>query len=118
MCIPFCCRRDAPCTIVVCVWNTQICDLYSGEACKSVPSLCHKIDNSCKLCTSVYLIFGLPLFLFGIIYGVYNWIYYSSRDIFTPTGTIMIITLCIILGFQLLLQVINNDIENSPRPSK
>ena len=68
--------------------------------------------------SSVYLIFGLPLFLFGIIYGVYNWIYYSSRDIFTPTGTIMIITLCIILGFQLLLQVINNDIENSPRPSK
>ena len=64
---------------------------------------------------SIYLIFGLPLFLFGVIFGFFEWIYYSSNNIFAPTGTIMLITLTIILGFQLLLQAIHFDIVNAPK---
>jgi dolichol-phosphate mannosyltransferase len=64
---------------------------------------------------SLYIFFGVPLFLFGVISGLYNWWYYSSRDLFAPTGTIMIDTLSIILGFQLLLQAIQYDIFNAPK---
>jgi len=64
---------------------------------------------------SIYLIFGLPLFLFGLIFGSFEWFYYSSKNILAPTGTIMIITLSIILGFQLLLQAIHFDIVNAPK---
>ena len=64
---------------------------------------------------SIYLLFGVPLFLFGIIFGIFKWIQYASIDQLTPTGTIMIITLSIILGFQLLLQAIQYDIFNAPK---
>jgi dolichol-phosphate mannosyltransferase len=64
---------------------------------------------------SLYILFGLPLFLFGVIFGLYEWWFYSSRSILAPTGTIMIISLSIILGFQLLLQAIQYDIFNAPK---
>lgn len=64
---------------------------------------------------SLYLLLGVPLFLFGIVYGSYIWWYYASNEILTPTGTIMIITLSIILGFQLLLQAIQYDILKAPK---
>ena len=68
--------------------------------------------------SSVYILLGLPLFLFGFIYGLYTWSFYSSQDIFAPTGTIMLVTLTIILGFQLLLQAIHYDIIKAPKPEK
>ena len=64
---------------------------------------------------SIYIIFGLPLFLFGLVYGVFEWAYYSSNNILAPTGTIMLVTLSIILGFQLLLQAVHFDIVNAPK---
>ena len=64
---------------------------------------------------SIYLIFGLPMFLFGVIFGVYEWIYYASKNIAAPTGTIMVVVLNVILGFQLLLQGIQFDIINAPK---
>ncbi len=67
--------------------------------------------------TSLHLLFGVPLFLFGVIYGSYSWWYHTSHDVLAPTGTIMIITLSIILGFQLLLQAIQYDIFRTPKAS-
>ena len=64
---------------------------------------------------SVYLLFGFPMFLFGFVYGIYNWIHYASLGEFTPTGTIMLITVSLILGFQLLLQAIQYDILKAPK---
>lgn len=64
---------------------------------------------------SVYLLVGFPMFLFGMIYGIYNWIHYASLGKFTPTGTIMLITVSLILGFQLLLQAIQFDILKAPK---
>lgn len=63
---------------------------------------------------SIYILFGLPMFLFGIIFGTFKWIHHASINTFAPTGTIMIITITIILGFQLLLQAIQYDIFNAP----
>ncbi|MGB6268345.1 MAG: glycosyltransferase family 2 protein [Olleya sp.] len=65
--------------------------------------------------SSIYLLFGIPLFLFGFIYGLYTWWFYSSKDIFAPTGTIMLVTLTIIIGFQLLLQAVHYDITKAPK---
>lgn len=64
---------------------------------------------------SVYMIIGMPLFFFGVIYGIYNWLFHGYQNTFTPTGTIMIVTISIILGFQLLLQFIQIDIYNAPK---
>lgn len=64
---------------------------------------------------SVYLLFGFPLFMFGLIFGISEWIYYANINTFAPTGTIMIVTLSIILGFQLILQAIQYDIINAPK---
>ena len=64
---------------------------------------------------SIYTIFGLPLFLFGLYYGITNYIKYSTSNIAAPTGTVVIPTLLIILGFQLLLSAVSYDITNYPR---
>jgi dolichol-phosphate mannosyltransferase len=64
---------------------------------------------------SLYILFGIPLFLFGVFFGVYEWWFYASQNIFAPTGTIMIVSLSIIIGFQLVLQAIQYDIFNAPK---
>ncbi|WP_046755622.1 glycosyltransferase family 2 protein [Kordia jejudonensis] len=66
---------------------------------------------------SLYILVGFPMFMFGLVYGIYNWWYYTHIDTFAPTGTIMLITLCIILGFQLILQAIQFDILRAPKSS-
>ena len=67
---------------------------------------------------TLYLLFGMPLFLGGVIFGGYNWYHYSSINQFTPLGTIMISALLIILGFQLLLQAVQFDIFLTPKKSE
>ena len=64
---------------------------------------------------SIYLLFGLPLFLFGAVYGIVNFVKYGSSHIPAPTGTVVIPTLLIILGFQLLISAVNYDITNYPK---
>jgi dolichol-phosphate mannosyltransferase len=64
---------------------------------------------------SVYILCGLPLFLFGALYGLVNFIKYGSSHVSAPTGTVVIPTLLIILGFQLLLAAISFDVANYPK---
>ena len=64
---------------------------------------------------SVYMLFGIPFFITGIIYGVVNFVKYASSHLPAPTGTVVIPTLLIILGFQLLLSAVSYDITNYPR---
>jgi hypothetical protein len=64
---------------------------------------------------SIYILFGFPLFLIGIIFGIVNYIKYGASHIPAPTGTVVIPTLLIILGFQLILSAINYDITNYPK---
>ncbi|MES1220522.1 MAG: glycosyltransferase family 2 protein, partial [Bacteroidota bacterium] len=59
--------------------------------------------------------FGFPLFALGVIYGILNFIKYTSSHIPAPTGTVVIPTLLITLGFQLLLSAANYDINNYPK---
>lgn len=64
---------------------------------------------------SVYILLGLPMFLFGLTLGVIEWM----RSILTgetrSAGTIMLVALPIIVSFQMLLQAIQIDINSVPR---
>jgi len=63
---------------------------------------------------SVFLATGLPLVLFGTSWSVHHWIRSVRTGVVATTGTVMIGTLSIILGFQLLLQAVVLDVQNEP----
>jgi glycosyltransferase involved in cell wall biosynthesis len=64
---------------------------------------------------SVYTLTGLPLLVFGLIFGIIKWIQYASLNIPAPTGTVMLPTLSVLLGIQLLLSAIEIDLRSVPR---
>ncbi len=64
---------------------------------------------------SLYIIIGIPLLSFGLLFGTIKWIEYASRDIPAPTGTVMLPTLSVILGIQIMLSAIEIDINSTPR---
>jgi glycosyltransferase involved in cell wall biosynthesis len=64
---------------------------------------------------SVYILFGVPFSLLGWIYGIVNFVKYAAANTVAPTGTVVIPTLLIILGFQLLLAALHYDITNYPK---
>ena len=64
---------------------------------------------------SVYLLTGLPLLLFGLIFGIVKWIHYASLNLPAPTGTVMLPTLAVILAIQILLSAIALDLQSVPK---
>jgi glycosyltransferase involved in cell wall biosynthesis len=67
---------------------------------------------------AVFYLAGLVLFLFGSVFGLYHWIVNMGLNRATPTGTVILAAIPVILGFQLLLQAIVLDVQNSPRPDR
>jgi glycosyltransferase involved in cell wall biosynthesis len=63
---------------------------------------------------SVYLLTGVPLLLFGLIFGAYKWVQYYRLGIPAPTGTVILPTLSVLLGIQLLLSAIESDLRSVP----
>jgi len=61
---------------------------------------------------SIYFMIGAPLLLFGLVFGIIKWIHYGTANVPAPTGTVMLATLSVILGIQLLLSVIQYDISS------
>ncbi len=61
---------------------------------------------------ALFVFFGLVLFLFGAFFGAYHWIANTIRGAATPTGTVILAAVPLILGSQLLLQAIVSDIQN------
>jgi len=64
--------------------------------------------------TTIYILTGLPLFLFGLIFGVVKWIQYASINVPAPTGTVMLPTLSVLLGIQLLISAVEIDLRSVP----
>lgn len=64
---------------------------------------------------SIYFATGVPLLLFGLIFGVTKWIQYAKLGIAAPTGTVILPTLAVILGIQILLSAIEIDLYAAPR---
>jgi len=67
---------------------------------------------------SVYLLLGVPLFLWGVIFGACEWIDSFFSNEAKTAGTIMVAALPLILSVEMLLQAINIDIQNTPGRSK
>lgn len=64
---------------------------------------------------SIYLLTGIPLLLFGLVFGTIKWIQYYNLGIPAPTGTVILPTLSVILGIQILLSAIEIDMNAAPR---
>jgi dolichol-phosphate mannosyltransferase len=64
---------------------------------------------------SLFFTLGLPLFLFGLVFGAYHWWNSLNLNIATPVGTIMISMISVILGFQSILFFLQYDISMTPK---
>jgi glycosyltransferase involved in cell wall biosynthesis len=64
---------------------------------------------------SVYILFGLPIFIGSILYGIIEWIDSFITGVPRTAGTIMLVALPIIVSFQMLLQAIQIDINAVPK---
>ena len=67
--------------------------------------------NAC----SVEILAGFGMLVFGVLYGAYHWYHAAATQTNTPTGTIMLAVLPIILGVQMLLEAVTLDIINVPQ---
>ncbi|HXG90885.1 MAG TPA: glycosyltransferase family 2 protein [Blastocatellia bacterium] len=64
---------------------------------------------------ALFLFSGLILFGWGFFFGIYLFFHTLHAAVPTPTGTIMLSLLPLILGFQLILQAIVLDIQETPK---
>lgn len=64
---------------------------------------------------SLFLVLGLPALVGGTSYGLWLWWDLSGRGEYAHPGQVMLATLPIILGAQLVLQAVTLDIANTPR---
>ena len=64
---------------------------------------------------SIELPLGFIMFFSGLIYGLINYKKYLFLNLPTPLGIIMLAMLLITIGFQLLLNFLNYDINSSPK---
>jgi glycosyltransferase involved in cell wall biosynthesis len=64
---------------------------------------------------SLELVAGALLLGFGAIYGGWNWWENLGTGQATPTGTIMLSVLCMLVGLQMLLAFVAYDVASVPR---
>ena len=64
---------------------------------------------------SIYLLVSLPLLLFGFTFGINRWAHYSALGVAAPTGTVILPTLCVLLGIQFMIASVEIDLRSVPR---
>jgi dolichol-phosphate mannosyltransferase len=64
---------------------------------------------------SIELPLGLALTLFGIFFGGYEWVQSARTGVATPAGTVMLAGLPLLMGVQLILAFLGQDIASVPR---
>ncbi|MGH8751330.1 MAG: glycosyltransferase family 2 protein [Burkholderiales bacterium] len=64
---------------------------------------------------SLEIMCGIPAIGAGLAYGIYNWAGHMRIGEPTAAGTVMIVGLLLLMGFQLLLSAVNYDITHEPR---
>ena len=67
--------------------------------------------NAC----SVEILAGSGMLAFGTLFGMYHWYQAAVTNTNTPTGTIMLAVLPIIIGVQMLLEAVTLDVLNVPK---
>ncbi len=64
---------------------------------------------------ALFLFLGILLLTWGILFGAYHWLLSIITNRAATTGTVMLAVLPLILGFQLILQAIVLDIQETPK---
>lgn len=64
---------------------------------------------------SVELVLGAALLLFGVVFGLAEWLESAGTGLPATAGTVMLSALPIIIGFQLVLAFLNYDINSVPK---
>lgn len=64
---------------------------------------------------SIELPLGIIMFTFGLVFGAYHWIFSWLGDVSTPTGTIMVSAISLLMGLQFLLAFVSSDMASSPK---
>lgn len=64
---------------------------------------------------SLQILLGVPLLIFGVVFGVSQWVESAATQSEASAGTVMLSALPIIIGLQLILSFFNYDIENTPK---
>ena len=64
---------------------------------------------------SLALLFGVPLVLFGVLFGLTEWVRSIATGMPATAGTVMIAAFPLIAGLQLLLAAVGHDIASVPR---
>lgn len=64
---------------------------------------------------SIELPLGILLMGFGLLYGGYHWMTSAELGMATPSGTVMLSALPLLLGVQLLMAFVGYDINNVPK---
>lgn len=63
---------------------------------------------------SLELLLGVPLFLFGLVFGIWQWGTSIADQLPATAGTVMLAALPLIVGSQLLLSWLNFDVAAEP----
>lgn len=64
---------------------------------------------------SMHLVLGLVMTVFGMLYGVFNWLSSASHGELSAPGTVMLAALPLIMGLQFLLAFVAHDTQSTPR---
>lgn len=64
---------------------------------------------------SIEMLLGLPLLVFGVVFGVFQWLSSLSSGTEASAGTVMLSALPIIIGMQFILSFLHYDIYATPR---
>jgi len=113
--------EDVPMTAV---YNDEESNLKIGKI--VLPFLGGHLKNFCKRVfynyflrdfsiASIELLFGAPMLVFGLIFGVTAWSASAASGVPASAGTVMLSALPTILGVQLLLSFLHYDIQAVPK---
>jgi glycosyltransferase involved in cell wall biosynthesis len=64
---------------------------------------------------TISLLGSIPLLFFGLAFGALKWTHNMRLHTYTPSGTVMLAALPLILGFQLFLTFVVYDLQAEPR---
>ena len=64
---------------------------------------------------SLELVLGIVLFTWGAAFGLHRWYGSALLNVSTPSGTVMLAALPVLVGFQMLISFLTYDIQSAPK---
>jgi glycosyltransferase involved in cell wall biosynthesis len=64
---------------------------------------------------TLYLLFGFLLALAGVVLGAYEWAETIATQVPRATGSVMLVVVMLLIGFQLLLNALMYDVQFGPK---